>query len=71
MTVVCPYCVQYRCVHCKQDQCPESCPGWPMSGEYEPYWPDGSVAEITMQEPCERCAQALADYAEECRRDPT
>jgi hypothetical protein len=42
-----------------------------MSGEYEPYWPDGSVAEITMQEPCERCAQALADYAEECRRDPT
>jgi aldehyde:ferredoxin oxidoreductase len=69
-TVVCPLCVQHRCVTCKRDfndseHFYQEC----FDTEYEPYWPDGSVAVITQQEWCDRCAQAVADM--EADRDST
>lgn len=57
--VVCPYCVQWRCAECGSDE-------WPLCNDdhdaTEPYWPDGSVAVLTQNEPCERCEQSIADY---------
>lgn len=60
--VVCPLCVQWRCAVCKSDDWPE-CHGYDT--ESEAYWPDGSVATITQQGYCERCAQSVADYEAE------
>lgn len=57
--VVCPLCVQWRCVVCKGDDFP-SCHGY--EADMEPYWPDGTVATITQRDYCESCAQSVADY---------
>lgn len=56
---VCPLCVQWRCSQCKSQDWPVCCE-W--TTEAEPFWPDGTVATITQQNYCDRCAQALADY---------
>lgn len=58
-TIVCPLCVQYRCVTCKQDDCYGECG---TDQEFEPYWPDGSVAVLTQDDYCERCQQSMDDY---------
>lgn len=60
--VVCPYCVQWRCVVCHAtDICDHDYTG---AGS-EPYWPDGSVAELTQQVPCAPCEETLAAYYED------
>lgn len=57
---VCPYCVQWRCVDHKVDDCDNLC------DNFEPYWPDGSVATLTQDDACERCASTLrVMYAEQ------
>lgn len=62
-TIVCPLCVQWRCVFCKSPDCDGDCEDGRQG--FEPYWPDGSVAEITQREYCDNCAAALADYERE------
>lgn len=58
---VCPLCVQWRCSKCKSFDWPNCCDdGWFV--EPEPYWPDGTVAVITMKEYCERCQKAMDEY---------
>lgn len=64
--IVCPYCVQWRCTAHQASDC------WDCThngdGQFEPYWPDGTAATITQNDPCERCAVTLAAY--EADKDP-
>ncbi len=62
MSAACPLCVQWRCSACKSDDWPMCCDEAVTEPTAEPYWPDGSVAVLTQQEYCDRCAQAVADY---------
>jgi hypothetical protein len=66
--IVCPYCVQYRCAVCKSTQWPD-CEHWDAG--CEPYWPDGSVAVLTQNTPCEPCQAMLLDYERDRSGDPS
>lgn len=72
-SIVCPYCVNWRCAVSHEVPCPlheadTDCFS-AAKGEMEPFWPDGSVAELTQREPCNRCAAALDDYKDEQHRE--
>jgi hypothetical protein len=58
--VVCPLCVQWRCAVCKSNERPECCT--PETHDFEPYWPDGTLAVLTQDEYCATCALAMEDY---------
>lgn len=66
--VVCAYCVQWRCAGCKSHEWPDCCD---HTTDAEPYWPDGTVATITTNEPCPPCAETLAQYEQDRAGDPT
>jgi hypothetical protein len=68
---ICPLCVQYRCTKCKRDfndsdhfykKCHDL-------DDYEPYWPDGTIAVLTQDEICRSCNQAVADMIEAHRAE--
>lgn len=66
-TIVCPLCIQWRCAVTHGTECPDDFCDY--DHEQEPYWPDGSVATLTQQDWCDRCAQAVADYQAENDRE--
>lgn len=67
----CSLCVQWRCPECKQMDCVDDCPNWPgaMVADYEPFWPDGSIAPRIYRYTHRECQQAvdayIADHAED------
>jgi hypothetical protein len=66
--MTCPLCVQWRCATCKSDGWPDCC-DW--LSEAEPYWPDGTVAEVDQEKTCDSCAEMIRQYEEDHRGDPT
>lgn len=63
---VCALCVQWRCEICQSRDWPECCE-WATGSE--PYWPDGTVAVITLTDSyCEPCQEMLDFY--EARKEP-
>lgn len=65
----CPLCVQWRCIECKSHDWPACCEDWSWGAE--PYWPDGTVATVTQEDPCARCAEAVAQHEADHKDDPT
>lgn len=60
--VVCPYCVQWRCACCKSMDWPTCCDKAQITADAEPFWPNGTVAVLTQDETCPRCARAIDEY---------
>lgn len=65
--VTCPLCVQWRCAKCKSDLWPQCCGGGWTDADSEPYWPDGTVAELTQNEWCDFCTRAVSQMYKEPR----
>lgn len=63
--VVCPLCVQWRCEKCKSQDWPDCCD---HTTECEPFWPGGAVAQLTQNETCDYCAEAVRLMEEDHRR---
>lgn len=67
---VCALCVQWRCAVCKSHVWPECCghpdgPGGWLT-ESEPYWPDGTVATLTVTTGyCRHHTEIMASYRAE------